>query len=203
MDYDNVYDINKRHEALRAELLREGAEKQEPRWCNIYWDPDIRQDYLVSDQGVVWDAPRNCEVSLSPNQYGDIRANVSLADGSGYKTISVRHAVAVAFVDCPSTYYTSILLKDHDYTNLNADNLVWRPGGFVRKYREQFMNPPRWYNHGPVTELVQGPEVYHDFEYDTVLTAAKAHGVLASAVYDSCELEGEVCMYLDIGFVWT
>ena len=200
MDYNNVYDINKRHAALREELLRESTVSVEPKWFNIYWDPDIRQDYLISDQGVVWDAPRKCEVKLSPNQYGDIRANVSLADGSGYKTISVRNAVAQAFVECPSGYFTTALIKNNVQTDLYADNIVWRPGGFGRKYREQFEDIPRWFHHGPVIQLCDDEP--SDIEYDSVFEAAKDHGIMAKAVYDSCELEGEPCMFVDVGFQW-
>ena len=201
MDYNNVYDINKDHKSVRDQLRREALLRKDPLWSNFYWDLDIRQDYLVSNQGLIWDTVRDCAVSASPNQYGDIRVNLSLNNGVGYKTISVRHAVANAFVEQVSTYHSALILKDLDQTNLCADNLAWRPPGFSRHYRQQFQDIPKWFLHGPVTELHDDwPE---DVEYDNVLEAARANGILVKSVYDSCELDGEPCMYIDIGFQWT
>lgn len=186
-------------EIFRGETIRRVRPyMSEPRWSNFYWDLDVRQDYLISDRGVVWDTERDRQVSASPNQYGDIRVNLGANNDKGYKTVSVRHSVAMAFVTAPSSYYSVALAKDNDPTNNCADNIVWRPAGFARAYKEQFREFKDWYMFGPVTEE---SELQHEFS--TGLSAAVHHGVMVSSVYDSCELDGQTCLYLDIGFRWS
>lgn len=206
MDNSKIFAIDKQHESLRESLdeitnhTYHQDELDDMDWSNFYWDLDIRQNYLISDHGVVWDMAKDREVESSANQYGDIRVNLWTAGSLDRKTVSVRNAVATAFVYQPSSYYTSALIKDMDQENLHYTNLVWRPLGYSRRYRAQFEQDIWLLEQGPVH--VAGKHL--GYEYKTIADAARSYGVLGAQIFDSCDNDGIECViHLDFGFQWA
>lgn len=117
--------------------------------------------YFVSMYGSVFGGYSGRELTRSYNQGGHPTVGMD-RDGRQYRR-SVAPLVALAYLD-PPEYDTSfgtdkIIQLDGDRANCQADNLLWRPNWFARKYhQERRVEPyPNWKKE---FELVQTGEIF-------------------------------------------
>lgn len=117
-------------------------------WRRIFEFPN----YSVSSRGRVLNDDTGRYMTLLVNQRGIV--NVGLTKGKIQHKRSVSVLVATEFLPFPpnESFDTPINL-DGERTNNHAENLMWRPRWFARKYYWQFLpNAPRGFV-VPIKEL--------------------------------------------------
>lgn len=84
------------------------------------------EEYMVSSEGRVWSCKRFSLMSLSPNNKGFLKVNLT-SGKSGRRRVctkSVHQLVASAFLDNPKNY-KFVKFIDGDKENCKAGNLAW------------------------------------------------------------------------------
>jgi hypothetical protein len=140
-------------------------------------------DYYVGEEGIIINSITGRGMVLSPTENGDLTVGL-MRDGVQYRR-SVKGIVARAFVDGETELFDTPILLDGVKSNLNADNIVWRPRWFAWKYSNQLSDPyPDWYYDGPI--------VCGNMKYDTILEASTFHGLLCADIYRSIQNDERV-----------
>jgi hypothetical protein len=132
------------------------------------------ENYVVSNEGKVWNRYHERQMILSPNQNGELTVGLTVRGQQSRRSVKV--LVAEAFVDGKSDLCNTPIQKDNDRENLNAWNLAWRPRWYAWKYRRQFEDIPHWVYTGPVQDMTT------EQEYEHILEAAVSLGLLFSDV---------------------
>lgn len=142
-------------------------------------------NYFVSDDGRVFNAKTDREMVLSPTMQGELTVGL-VRDGVQYRR-SVKVLVAWAFVDGWTEVFNTPIQLDGNKTNLEANNIRWRPRWFAWKYAHQFSdNPPSYYFIGPIFDVV------NSVEYNNILQAAMETGSLCEDIHYSVLNESHV-----------
>lgn len=126
---------------------------------------------------------------LLPHEH--IMATYTLPDGSlGIKLFLggrqhqklIRRLVAEAFCLKPSETCDTVIQKDYNKMNCNAENLAWRPRWFAWRYYHQQFDPilPEW-TYKPVRNIMT------NMVHANVVEAGMADGITWSEVYKSAE----------------
>lgn len=143
-------------------------------WATILEFPE----YEVSNWGLIFSKRRRVVLNTTRNNHGHVR--ISLTNHLGRFTRSVSVLVATAFVPAHDSLCDTVVMLDGDKTNLNADNLVWRPRGFAWEYVRQLRNPtPRHFVTLSVVNVITGAE------YENIEVAAKTEGLLYKDIWRS------------------
>lgn len=152
------------------------------RWEPIPGFPD----YLVSDQGRVYNARTESVMAESRTMQGDLK--VTLSRQGERTTRSVRVLVAEAFVAPPPvapSYHKSarpdtVIVLDNNQDNVASYNLAWRPRWFAHKYARQFkLEHPSHYLNRPIENATT------ETVYSCVIEAALSEGLLFDDVFKS------------------
>jgi hypothetical protein len=137
-------------------------------------------NYEVSNLGRVFNIRHNHLMSTSITLQG--HAKITLAsewDGTRY-TRSVARLVAEAFLDPPNLLCDEVILLDGDLTNLNVENLAWRPARFAWYYTRQLKTPqPRHYQNLAVINAMT------EDEYESIVEAGMREGLLFNDIWHS------------------
>ena len=132
--------------------------------------------YMVSNRGNFVNAETGRTMALSPNQFGDLTVGLML-DGRQYRR-SAKVLVARAFVLGEDEVFNTPMLLDGDKTNIDADNIVWRPRWLAWEYSRQFHDQPIWYQHGPIVDRAGNT-------YKTIIECALINGELCRQIAQS------------------
>lgn len=84
--------------------------------------------------------------------------------------------VATAFVPHQNESFDTPINLDGDRLNNHADNLMWRPLWFARKYTRQFTD-----NHATIDAPIEDVETR--VQYENSMAAAVTHGLLDTEIY--------------------
>lgn len=130
--------------------------------------------YEISSFGRVLNIKTQRDMVLSPTMHGVLTVGL-MNDGVQYRR-SVKVLVARAFVPGESSLFNTPIQKDDDQTNLNMNNIVWRPRGFAWEYTRQFHDPPTWFFSAPIIELPSNRQ------YKSIMEAAVENGILCKHI---------------------
>lgn len=127
--------------------------------------------YIVSDQGRVRNADYDRPKIPSQNQSGVM--HVLLMRNTMQYRRSLAKLVAEAFLEAPPRWdFTTLIHLDGQRSNCSADNLVWRPRWFARRYHRQFEPGAHRGFDEPVVEVHSGET------FETSWEAALKYGLL-------------------------
>lgn len=147
----------------------------EERWKNI----DDFSDYDISDRGRVYNVRFNSMMRTSINQFGHVKITLTSEYGQRL-TRSVAQLVAEAFIERPSFNCTHVVMLDGDLTNLDVENLVWRPSGYAWHYRRQLVTPqPLHFRNLHVVNVKTGDI------YSSIVEAGMREGLLFTEIWKS------------------
>lgn len=151
-------------------------------WAEIPEFPN----YQISSFGEIYNTRTNSIMRPSLNNHGHLR--ISLLDENGdRRSKTIASMVAELFVESPDEMFDQVIVLDGDFTNVRADNLAWRPTWFAWKYTRQFKRPaPVYYTNLHVVDVVHGKE------YDCVISAGVAQGLLFDDVWLSTYTSNKV-----------
>lgn len=139
----------------------------ESYWMQIEEFPE----YSVSYEGHIQKGTRLVPTRL--NNQGFLM--VTLSEDKRQFTRSVSLLVAKAFLDPPpNSSFNSVIHLDGDRSNVNFENLMWRPRWFAQQFHKQFERKP-------YTE-----EPYYVVDTDEVMTmreAAMKYGLLEKKIF--------------------
>lgn len=145
------------------------------RWRTILEFPT----YEISNYGNIYNLKFRIMMRTSRNNYGHGKITLTDYDGSRH-TRSLAILVADAFVLAPNYMCDHLIFLDGDLTNVNANNLAWRPRGFAWKYMHQLKIPqPNHYHNLPVFNLVT------EREYSSIIEAGMSEGLLFDDIWVS------------------
>lgn len=148
----------------------------EEEWKTIIEFPN----YMISDKGRVKIVKTGKIMRTSITSYGNVK--ITLLDehtGERY-TRSVAQLVGEAFIMPSNILCDQVVPLDGNVTNLDADNLVWRPRWFAWKYSRQFKVPqPIHYFNLPVINVITGAK------YSCIEEAAVTEGLLFEDIWRS------------------
>lgn len=150
----------------------------EESWITL----DEFPDYAINKHGHVKNLARRRPVATSVTRDGTVK--VALMDYEGVRrTRSVSLLVANIFVEGQTELFNVPMHKDNNPENVCSDNLVWRPKGFVHRYRYQFreidFDVEDYYVLRPVIDVMDKQL------YENIFTAATTLGVLMRDVFYS------------------
>lgn len=135
--------------------------------------------YEVSNRGEIRRLDNKKPVAITKNQFGALKVNLYL-DGISY-TKTVRMLVALAFVKGRDSRYNTAVVIDGDQSNLNADNLMWRPRWFANNYSLQINEEVyRKKLRGYIVNINTGDR------FSSIAEAAMYDGVLPRDIMHSC-----------------
>ena len=145
------------------------------QWSELVEFPN----YLISDLGRIYNRRRDQYMRTSLTRENHVK--ITLADEHGVRhTRSVSRLVAEAFIEPPTTACDQVVILDGDYTNVRAQNLVWRPRWFAWKYSVQLKEyQPKHYKTLHVRNITEG------IEYGCIIDAGIAEGLLFSEIWRS------------------
>ena len=136
------------------------------QWASIYGFPN----YLVSDRGLVIHERKGRELTRFTNNSGVVYVGLTLGERTYNRSVPL--LVANAFLeDPPFETFNGVINLNGDRLDNRAENLRWRPYWFVRKYFQQFKQPPKGFK-VPVIELDSG------LRFPNSWTAAITYGLL-------------------------
>lgn len=145
------------------------------RWRTIQEFPA----YEISNRGEVYNTKRRQEMRTSVNNFGHVKITLTDYDGRRY-TRSVAMLVATAFVEPPNILCDHLVVLDGDFTNVQADNLAWRPEWFAWKYTRQLKIPqPTHFQNLHTRNIDTGQE------YESIIQASIVEGLLFTQVWKS------------------
>lgn len=154
----------------------------EERWRTI---PEFPK-YEISDRGNIYNTSNRHVMRTSRNNFGHTKITLTDYDGSRH-TRSVALLVANAFVAPPNYLSDYLIVLDGDFGNVDARNLAWRPRGFAWDYTHQLKSPqPNHYCNLPVRNVITG------FEYDSIIHAGAAEGLLFRDIWRSTYTRNEI-----------
>lgn len=154
---------------------------REAQWVTVREFPN----YEISDRGEIFNTKTRQPMRTSRNNHGHVK--ITLTDWEGVRhTRSVAQMVAEVFVKSPNFMCDNVMVLDGDLTNVCADNLAWRPRGFVWEYSRQLKIPqPPEYRELPVRNVIM------NFDYDSIVEAGMTEGLLFKDIwrstYSGCE----------------
>ena len=147
----------------------------EERWRVVEEIPN----YDVSDRGNVYNTKTNRMMRISTTSFGHAKINLTAENGQQF-TRSVAQLVAVAFVEPPTGRCDQVVVLDGDFTNLSAENLVWRPTWYAYQYTRQLKTQQfAHYCNLPIRNVSTG------VVYPSVVAAGMAEGLLFTDVWRS------------------
>ena len=132
--------------------------------------------YAVSNFGRVINTRWNREMTHSLTQHGE--HTVGLTQFNQQHRRSIKVLVAKAFVEGETDIFDTPMLLDGDRSNLDANNIVWRPRWFALMYAKQFEHEQSWWYAGPVIDS-------HGTVYLSLVDAAMQTGTLLRDIRDS------------------
>lgn len=141
-----------------------------------YVSVESAPDYMVARNGAIISVKRpNTPIRHQVLKDGSLA--VTLRVDGDRRTLLVRRVVAEAFCPGRSVIFNTVIHKDCDKDNCNADNLVWRPRSFAFDYIKQFQKtgngPDSWRKHNPILCVDTG------VVYNCVFDACYDLGLLA------------------------
>ena len=143
---------------------------QEEQWSPLWDFPG----YWISDRGMVRHRDRDQSVTVSMNRTGSVY--VSLWRDNRANSRSLPLLVASTFLDAPQhESFDAAINLNGVRRDCRAENLMWRPTWFARKYHQQFRNGQRGFKI-PVILLDTG-EIF-----PTSWEAAVKYGLLDSDI---------------------
>jgi hypothetical protein len=132
--------------------------------------------YMVARNGEIFSINRP-ETPLKHQRLKDGSLSLRLNCEGVTKTLLVRRIVAEAFCPGRNDIFNTVIHKDCNKDNCNADNLVWRPRSFAFDYIKQFQKtgngPDSWRKHNPILCVDTG------VVYNCVFDACYDLGLLA------------------------
>lgn len=132
-------------------------------------------NYDITSHGRVFNRNTGREMILSPTQQGDLTVGL-MRNGLQYRR-SVKVLVAKAFVDGYTDLFNTPIQLDGDRFNLKVNNIQWRPRWFAWEYSRQFSeDPPTWFYHGPILDIV------NNIRYANIFEAATTRGILCKDI---------------------
>ncbi|MET0786723.1 MAG: NUMOD4 domain-containing protein [Paenisporosarcina sp.] len=137
-------------------------------------------NYQISNFGNIYNIKYDMYMRTSVNNFGHVKITLkSHRTGQRY-TRSVAQMVAEAFVEPPNLLCDAVVVLDGDFTNVRAENLVWRPTWFSWRYTHQLKWPqPLHYRNLPVINLQTG------VEYNSIIEAGMNEGLLFADIWRS------------------
>lgn len=103
--------------------------------------------------------------------------NVSLYFEGRQQRRSVAVLVAEGFVPSPSPRFNTVIHKDGNRANCNAENLLWRPRSYAIQYHRQFISGYDYTNTKPIFCITTGET------FDTIHDAGVRFGLLWSRIH--------------------
>lgn len=148
-------------------------------------------NYQVSSLGRIFNRKTERLIQSTVTNHGHGKVNLYHAfNPSVSKTRSVAKLVAEAFVVPPNILCDEVVVLDGDYSNLRADNLVWRPTSFAWLYTRQLKEPkPLHYRNLRVNNI----SVMR--AYDSIIEAGMTEGLLFADIWMSIHNGKEVFPY--------
>ncbi len=131
-------------------------------------------EYLISEQGEVYNARRSKLRKLMVNQQGVVM--VQLAREDGHYTRSVALLVARAFLPKDDPRFNTVIHLDGRKEHCHVTNLAWRPRAFAVAYHRQFGQPEFEASGSPVVVSETGER------FDDSRLAAIKYGLLRNHV---------------------
>jgi NUMOD4 motif-containing protein len=142
------------------------------QWADIIEFPR----YCVSNKGNVFSQKNDNLVKPVLSPRGSLTVGL-MRDGVQYKR-SLPLLVARAFVPQPSEAFDTPINLNGDRQDNVAENLMWRPLSFARKYARQFAN-----GHPAVDTPIEDVETR--IVYENSMHAAMTHGLLDAEIFFS------------------
>lgn len=148
------------------------------------WSPiTFYPNYQVNTEGVIVRLhPVHRE--MRPYTLPDGSLGVKLSNHEGQKQHLVRRLVAEAFCSRFNHLCDSVIHKDDNKLNVNAENLEWRPRWFAWKYSRQFREPTL--------------EEWHQIAVMNEVTGRVYSNVIEAGIQDGC-LWREIWNYANTG----
>lgn len=160
----------------------ERSKMSEERWRTILEFPK----YEISNRGNIYNTWKRSLMRTSRSNFGHTKITLTDYDGTRH-TRSVALMVAQAFVAPPNFMCDYLMLLDGDLSNVDADNLVWRPRWFSWKYTRQLKIPqPMHYRNLPVRNIITGRI------YDSIIEAGMTEGLLFDHIWQSTYRGSEI-----------
>lgn len=133
-------------------------------------------DYEINTKGEIRSCITGKEILPS---FTEAYLKVSLATTSGRITRSVKTLVANAFLEIPDIESTAVIVLDNNQSNVDVENLAWRPRWFAWKYANQFKIIPPHYRVYPIVNVTM------NISYDSVVDCAMTEGLLFGDIWRS------------------
>lgn len=136
--------------------------------------------YSVSSQGRVYNSRLDRFMRTNPNNFGHMKITLTDEETGERYDRSLAKLVAEAFCMVPNSLCDQIVVLDGDFTNIVAQNLVWRPSSFAYKYTRQLKEQqPIHYHNLRVRNINTG------VEYESVIDAGIREGLLFDDIWRS------------------
>lgn len=135
--------------------------------------------YDISNLGRIYCVKHDYPMRTSITNFGHVKITLTDWKGDRY-TRSVARLVAEEFVSPPNELCDQLVILDGDFTNVCADNIVWRPRGFAWSYTHQLkVHQPIYYRNLPVVNLL------NDEKYENIIEAGMREGLLFHDIWRS------------------
>lgn len=137
-------------------------------------------DYVVGEDGTVYNTRRNVKVRPSKTQRGATKVTL-YRDGRPYtKSLALLVAQAHLWNDFDPELFNTPIHLDNDSDNNCVENLAWRPRWFAVKYSRQYWMTDYRYNKSMIQEVTTG------IVYKGAMEVCQKYGVLFVDVVRSC-----------------
>ena len=151
-------------------------------WRTIFEFPN----YQISSLGRVYNIRRDRLMSVSCTNHGHAKIKLTDFDGTQH-TRSVALLVASSFVEAPNLLCDQVIMLDGDLTNLDAQNLAWRPQWFAWRYTRQLKeDQPVYYHNLNVVNLNE------EVSYNSIVEAGVTEGLLFDDIWRSTYQRSQV-----------
>lgn len=161
----------------------------EPQWSIIEEFPN----YLVNDQGEIFNRSLDRYMRTYPNTYGHMRITLTDEETGERSDRGVAKLVAEAFVEPPNELCNRVMILDGRLSNVMAVNLVWRPRYFVMRYARQLKRAehPVHYKNLRIKNCSTGKR------YKNVIECGMTEGLLFDDVWRSTYTGANIFPYGD------
>ena len=151
--------------------------------------PDF-PNYEISNFGQIYNIKKDKMMRTSRTSFGHVKITLTSEwDGQRY-TRSVAQMVAEAFVEPPNLLSDHVVVLDGNFSNLTAENLVWRPRWYAWLYTHQLKTQqPIHYRNLPVINLMTGDE------YKSIVDAGMTEGLLFADIWRSTYTSAQIFPY--------